>query len=125
MQQAQAGLNVAGVMDADQVTSSQGTEYDAFMQAGMNVRLDGNQDGLLHHKVIIIDQYIVITGSYNFTASAEENNDENVVIIFSQEIAAKFMQEFQHVHDLAQPLLSEPSSEPTLEPTLEPTSEIN
>ncbi len=123
-QQAQAGLNVAGVLDADQVTSSQGTEYDAFMQAGMNVRLDGNQDGLMHHKVIIIDRHIVITGSYNFTASAEEKNDENVVIIFSQEIAAKFMEEFQRVHDLAQPLLTEPSSEPTLEPPLEPTSEI-
>jgi phosphatidylserine/phosphatidylglycerophosphate/cardiolipin synthase-like enzyme len=127
MQQAQAGLNVAGVMDDTQVISSQGTEYDPFMQAGLNVRLDGNQNGLMHHKVIIIDQKIVITGSYNLTASAEENNDENVLIIFSPEVAAKFMQEFQRVHDLAQ----EPSAGPTPEvstpeiPTSEiPTSEI-
>jgi phosphatidylserine/phosphatidylglycerophosphate/cardiolipin synthase-like enzyme len=124
MQQAQAGVNVAGVMDKSQVTASQGTEYDAFMQAGMNVRLDGNQDGLMHHKVIIIDQKIVITGSYNFTASAEENNDENVVIIFSEEVATKFMQEFQRVHDLAQPLLSGLIPEPTFEPIVEPTSEL-
>ncbi len=72
MQKAQAGISVAGVMDGGQVTASQGTEYDPFMQAGLDVRLDGNQIGLMHHKVIIIDRAIVITGSYNFTASAEE-----------------------------------------------------
>ena len=102
MDQAQAGRIVAGVMDADQIKSSQGTEYDAFIQAGLNVRLDGNQDGLMHHKVIIIDQKIVITGSYNFTASAEEKNDENMVIIFSPEAAAKFYEEYQRVYDQAQ-----------------------
>jgi phosphatidylserine/phosphatidylglycerophosphate/cardiolipin synthase-like enzyme len=102
--QAQSGLSVVGVMDADQVISSQGTEYDQFRQAAMNVRLDGNEPGLMHHKVIIIDHQIVITGSYNFTASAEENNDENVVIIFSPNVAARFEEEFQRVHDLAQPL---------------------
>jgi phosphatidylserine/phosphatidylglycerophosphate/cardiolipin synthase-like enzyme len=110
VQQAEAGLNVAGVMDDTQVTSNQGTEYDPFIQAGLNVRLDGNQDGLMHHKVIIIDQEIVIAGSYNFTASAEDNNDENVVIIFSPVVAGKFMEEFQRVHDLAQPHLAEPTS---------------
>jgi phosphatidylserine/phosphatidylglycerophosphate/cardiolipin synthase-like enzyme len=61
--------------------------------------------------VIIIDQEIVITGSYNFTASAEDNNDENVVILFSPEIAAIFMEEFQRVHDLAQPLSNETITE--------------
>ncbi len=119
IQAAQTGVNVAGVMDDTQVNSSQGTEYDTFMQAGLNVRLDGNQDGLMHHKVMIIDQKIVITGSYNLTASAEENNDENVLIIFSPEIAAQFMQEFQRVHDQAQ----EPSAEFTPEPSTEITAE--
>ena len=102
IQQAQVGVSVAGVMDASQATSSQGSEYDPFKQAGLDVRLSGNQDGLMHHKVIIIDRKIVITGSYNFTASAEESNDENVVIIFSPVVAAKYMEEFQHVYEQAQ-----------------------
>jgi phosphatidylserine/phosphatidylglycerophosphate/cardiolipin synthase-like enzyme len=110
MKQAQAGISVAGVMDDSQVTSSQGTEYDPFKQAGLDVRLDGNQDGLMHHKVIIIDRQIVITGSYNFTASAEDSNDENVVIIFSPEVAEKFMEEFQRVYEYAQQPLAEPTS---------------
>jgi phosphatidylserine/phosphatidylglycerophosphate/cardiolipin synthase-like enzyme len=127
IQQVQAGVNVSGVMDDTQVNSSQGTEYDPFMQAGVDVRLDGNEDGLMHHKVMIIDQKIVITGSYNFTASAEQNNDENVVIIFSPEIAMQFFDEFTRVHDQAyQPSSetpSEPASEHTPESTPEPTSE--
>jgi len=44
---------------------------------------------------------IVITGSYNFTASAETTNDENVVIIFSPEVAARFIEEFQRVYQQA------------------------
>jgi len=102
MERAQAGVKVSGVMDDGQVKTSQVTEYDPFKQAGMDVRMDGNLDGLMHHKVIIIDQLIVITGSYNFTTSAETTNDENLVIIFSPEVAARFMEEFQRVYQQAQ-----------------------
>lgn len=99
--QAQAGIKVTGVMDADQVKSNQGTEYDPFIKAGLDVRLDGN-NGLMDHKVIIIDQKIVITGSYDFTARSEDNNDENVVIISSPGVAAKYLEEFQKVYAQAQ-----------------------
>ncbi len=95
------GVTVAGVMEAAQVQSNEGTEYDAFVQAGLDVRLDGN-DGQMHHKVIIIDDSIVVTGSYNFTASAENRNDENIVIFFSPEIAALYMEEFERVFAQAQ-----------------------
>lgn len=101
-QRAAAGVKVAGVMETDQVKSNIGTEYDAFRAAGLDVRLDGNS-GLMHHKVMIIDDQIVITGSYNFTASAETTNDENVVVIYNPEIAAQYMQEFQRVYAVAQP----------------------
>ena len=102
MDRAQAGITVAGVMDDGQVVSNQGTEYDPFKQAGLDVRKDGNADGLMHHKVILIDRKIVITGSYNFTASAEQSNDENVVIIFSPAVAAQYLEEFQRVYSQAQ-----------------------
>jgi phosphatidylserine/phosphatidylglycerophosphate/cardiolipin synthase-like enzyme len=102
MERAKAGVVVEGVMDDGQVKTSQVTEYDPFQLAGLDVRLDGNLNGLMHHKVIIIDQKIVISGSYNFTAAAETTNDENVVIIFSPEAAAKYMEEFQRVYGEAQ-----------------------
>ena len=101
-QRAKDGLTVAGVMDDEQIKLNQGTEYDRFKQAGLDVRRDGNA-GLMHHKVIIIDHAIVITGSYNFTASAEENNDENVIIIHNADVAAQYLAEFQRVYDQGQP----------------------
>jgi phosphatidylserine/phosphatidylglycerophosphate/cardiolipin synthase-like enzyme len=95
-QKAVNGLDVKGVMDAEQVVSNQGTEYDLFKQAGMSVRLDGNE-GLMHHKVFVIDGKIVAFGSYNFSKSAEENNDENLIIVYSEPIAQQFIEEFYRV----------------------------
>ncbi len=101
-QRAAAGVRVAGVMETDQVASNVGSEYDTFRAAGLDVRLDGNP-GLMHHKVMIIDGQIVVMGSYNFTASAETVNDENLIVIYSPDIAGQFMQEFQRVYAAAQP----------------------
>jgi phosphatidylserine/phosphatidylglycerophosphate/cardiolipin synthase-like enzyme len=100
---AKAGVKVRGVMDHGQVKTNQGTEYDPFQQAGLDVRLDGNSIGLMHHKVIIIDKKIVITGSYNFTNSAELSNDENMIVISNPQIAASYLDEFQKIFNQAQP----------------------
>ena len=43
-----------------------------------------------HSKVIIIDGQVVITGSFNFTAQAEEENVENLLVIRDMAIADKF-----------------------------------
>jgi phosphatidylserine/phosphatidylglycerophosphate/cardiolipin synthase-like enzyme len=91
------GVTVAGVMETEQVKSNIGTEFDPFKQAGLDVAMDGNP-GQMHHKVMIIDQSIVIFGSYNFTDSAEKRNDENLLVIYNTEIAAQFIAEFQRVY---------------------------
>ncbi len=39
--------------------------------------------GKLHHKTIVIDDAIVITGSMNYTPPANEYNDENIVVLGS------------------------------------------
>ena len=94
------GVQVRGVMDSGQINSNTGTEYDAFRQAGLDVRRDG-LDGMMHHKVFIIDREIVVTGSYNFSHSAETRNDENVLIIYSPQVASWFMEEFWRVYEHA------------------------
>jgi phosphatidylserine/phosphatidylglycerophosphate/cardiolipin synthase-like enzyme len=101
-ERAKNGVTVEGVMDADQIKSNIGTEYDAFRQAGLDVRPDGNP-GLMHHKVMIIDEQIVVFGSYNFTNSAEKNNDENLIVVYNSDIAARFMAEFKRAYKQAQP----------------------
>jgi phosphatidylserine/phosphatidylglycerophosphate/cardiolipin synthase-like enzyme len=88
-------------MEEEQVKSNVGTEYDLFKQAGLDVYVDGNE-GQMHHKVMIVDGKIVITGSYNFSNSAETRNDENLVIFYNEQIADFFLEEFQRVYQLAQ-----------------------
>ncbi|MFL7867594.1 MAG: phospholipase D-like domain-containing protein [Anaerolineales bacterium] len=98
---AENGLTVAGVMEEEQVKSNIGTEYDPFKQAGLDVYVDGN-DGQMHHKVMIVDGKIVITGSYNFSNSAETRNDENLVIFHNEQIADFYLGEFQRVYQQSQ-----------------------
>jgi phosphatidylserine/phosphatidylglycerophosphate/cardiolipin synthase-like enzyme len=57
------------------------------------VRQDGNP-GTFHHKVFVIDEQTLITGSLNFSENADDSNDENVVIISNGDIAAQYVQEF-------------------------------
>jgi phosphatidylserine/phosphatidylglycerophosphate/cardiolipin synthase-like enzyme len=101
IERAQAGVKVAGVFDQDQYHSNEGTEFDKLLNAGLDVRLDGNPR-LMHHKVIIIDGQVVIVGSYNFSNNAEYNNDENTLIIHNQDIAAMYLAEFQQIYAKAQ-----------------------
>ena len=59
---------------------------------------DSSVEGkLMHHKFCIIDQNIVITGSYNWTWKAR-NNHENVILIDSEpHITDKFRLEFENI----------------------------
>lgn len=95
------GVDVRGVMDAGQVSSNQGGEYAALRTAGIDVRLDGEQ-GNMHNKVLIIDGEIVVTGSYNFSANAEDSNDENTLIIQDADLASEFTEEFWRIWNLTQ-----------------------
>jgi phosphatidylserine/phosphatidylglycerophosphate/cardiolipin synthase-like enzyme len=67
------------------------------------MRQDGNRY-VLHHKVIIIDDHTVITGSFNFSKSAAERNDENIVIVRDAAIAGLYLDEWRRLWDSAQEL---------------------
>jgi len=86
------GVQVAGIFE----TRGADTEYSecsGLLQAGADVRLDGNSY-TFHHKVIIIDGETVITGSFNFSENAAESNDENLLIIHDPIVAAAYEEEF-------------------------------
>ena len=92
---AAAGVVGQGVFDEGQLENP-GGEVARMLTEGLDVRLDANPDKL-HHKVIVIDGRVVITGSYNFSMSAEERNDENVVVICSEAVAEGYLAEVERV----------------------------
>lgn len=67
--------------------------------------LQANELRTLHHKVILIDAEhpdpkdvgVTVAGSYNFSMNAEMNNDENTLIIYSDDITNQFYQDFMGV----------------------------
>lgn len=99
---AHSDIDVIGVMEEGQYLSNTGTEFDRLIAGGIDVRLDRNPNNM-HHKVIIIDETIVITGSYNFSASAENRNDENTLIIHNAAVANEYLSEFWRVYNEARP----------------------
>jgi phosphatidylserine/phosphatidylglycerophosphate/cardiolipin synthase-like enzyme len=99
LQRAQKGVDVMGIFE----TRGSETEYSELTIlycAKVPVRQDGNP-GTFHHKVIVIDERILITGSLNFSNNADESNDENVVVIESKTISDKYLQEFDRRWDEA------------------------
>ena len=86
------GLDVRGVLESKRVTMKY-NQYNNLVKGGVIVRKDVNPY-TLHHKVFIIDNKTVITGSYNPTKAANTKNDENVLIIHNREIAQKYLEEF-------------------------------
>jgi phosphatidylserine/phosphatidylglycerophosphate/cardiolipin synthase-like enzyme len=97
---ARRGVKVRGVFDDGQSRANVGTEFYNLLSAGLDVRLDGNENKM-HHKVIIIDEDIVITGSYNFSVNAGTVNDENVIIIHSKDVANQYREEFERIFEIS------------------------
>jgi phosphatidylserine/phosphatidylglycerophosphate/cardiolipin synthase-like enzyme len=97
LERAAEGVTIAGVFEESQYYANTGTEYDRFMETGLDVRLDGNKRNM-HHKVMIVDEKIVVLGSYNFSKSAEKRNDENVLIIHNPLIALLYLEEFDRIY---------------------------
>lgn len=62
--------------------------------AGVAYRDDGNS-ATMHNKFCIVDGWIVLTGSFNYTVSADQYNNENLVRMASSSMAEAYEAEFQ------------------------------
>lgn len=85
------GVEVQIVFEKSQI--SQYSEYHRLKAAGVMVRVDRNPH-LMHHKVMIVDGIVVLTGSFNWSASAEKENNENLIVIKSKAVAEAYEAEF-------------------------------
>ena len=92
------GVEVLAVLEREQEANQQA--YEILLAAGVEVRKDNNS-GLMHSKFAVIDDLVVITGSYNWTKSADTINDENLLVIVSHQIAVAFDQEFGRVWEIS------------------------
>ncbi len=87
-------LDVKGIFDKSQA-GSEFSEFNKMKELGMKVKVD-EKKGLMHNKVFIIDNFVVL-GSYNPTMSGNKKNDENILVIRNKEITDKFVDEFNRI----------------------------
>jgi phosphatidylserine/phosphatidylglycerophosphate/cardiolipin synthase-like enzyme len=91
-ERAAQGVEVTAIFE-QRGANTEYSECPPMLADGLNVWLDGNPR-TFHHKVIIVDGGTVVTGSFNFSNNAAEDNDENVLIIHNTDIAALYEAEF-------------------------------
>jgi phosphatidylserine/phosphatidylglycerophosphate/cardiolipin synthase-like enzyme len=96
----QAGnFRVKGVLDSSQ-SAHNWSPHPALITAGAQLRKDAlpNQ-GKLHHKLIVLDEQVVIGGSFNYTAPANRYNDENIFIVRNAGVAQYCIQEVERIYN--------------------------
>jgi phosphatidylserine/phosphatidylglycerophosphate/cardiolipin synthase-like enzyme len=92
---ARAGVRV--VLKADHVQSAgkaQAAALERLAAAGATVQVS-RMSRLLHDKFAVVDGRWVITGSFNWTASAENRNRENVLVFDCPALAEAFEAEWE------------------------------
>jgi phosphatidylserine/phosphatidylglycerophosphate/cardiolipin synthase-like enzyme len=88
------GISIIAVLDKSQRTERY-TAATFLLNAGIPVFID-DKHAIAHNKIIIIDRSTLITGSFNFTRAAEENNAENLLVIKgNQKLVDQYLRNFE------------------------------
>ena len=96
--EAEFGVNIRGIIEQENIN---GSEFDILINNGVNVKSHTGVTHQFHHKYAIADANIiganpaVLTGSHNWSANAENNSDENTLIIHDATITNIYLQEFE------------------------------
>lgn len=86
-------VKVRVVSDNDK-SNDRGSDIDFLAEQGIPVVKDISSHHM-HHKFAIIDQRTLINGSFNWTRSASEYNEENITILYDQSLIQEFNEEFE------------------------------
>ncbi len=87
------GIKVAVILDSSQRTEKY-SEADFLKHNDVPTFID-DRHAIAHNKIMIIDDYLVLTGSFNFTKAAEEKNAENLLVINDPVLARKYVENWQ------------------------------
>jgi len=101
------GVKVQVILDKSQRTEKY-SSADFVQHAGIPTYIDAKH-AIAHNKIMIIDGKTVLTGSFNFTKAAEENNAENLLVIQDLALATKYTANWQAHLQHSEPYLGKPN----------------
>lgn len=86
------------IISDDDKSQDLGSDIERLADAGVPVRID-NSRFHMHHKFAIFDNKTLLTGSFNWTRSAAENNEENFILTDDQRLLQPFARLFNQLWD--------------------------
>lgn len=89
------GVSVRVITDNDKAEDN-GSDVDALAAQGIMVRMD-NSSNHMHHKFALVDQQILVNGSFNWTRSASDYNHENILVTDDARLVSAYLREFENL----------------------------
>lgn len=95
-------IDVEVILDHGQIQKDSHSVLTYLTRQKIPVRID-TKHKLQHDKYIVIDEKTIQTGSFNYTASAESHNSENVIVLWdAPEVAAAYLRNWKNLWDQAE-----------------------
>jgi len=90
----QRGVKIRLISD-DECAKNKGSDIFDLAQLGVPTRTDANVQSHMHNKYAIVDNKILITGSFNWTWQAVKSNQENLIIVEKEDLVKKYKDSFE------------------------------
>lgn len=88
------GLRVRVISD-DAKSHDLGSDIEELHAAGVDCKMDVGQLAHMHHKFALFDGRRLMNGSFNWTRSASEQNEENLIVTADPILVAAFSERFE------------------------------
>ena len=92
------GIKVRVIAD-DECVKNYGSDVYRLAAEGIPCKTDSNAQFHMHNKYAIIDESVIVTGSFNWTSQAINNNQENLFFYEDKQIAEQYTNEFNKLWD--------------------------
>ncbi len=89
------GVSVRLITDDDKA-HDQGSDVFYLINQGLPVRMDASPNHM-HHKFAVVDKSILVNGSFNWTRSATEYNQENILVTDETKLVSAYLNEFENL----------------------------
>ena len=88
-------VKVRVVLDKDQETQHY-SKSRYLIKEGIEARYHTGP-GLMHNKFAVIDNAVLITGSFNWTPTADQKNEENLLIMTNKNLIRQYVDRFEYL----------------------------
>ena len=103
------GIKIRIIADGE-CCKMQSSNIYSLAALGIDIKTDDSIRYYMHHKFAVIDNSVVITGSFNWTTQAVNHNQENILFLENKNLAKKYSIEFQRLWDDFEVVISKESA---------------